>query len=87
VYVGLGVFFLVVGLTAIMQGQIAVGFVGLALAGIELGLFALIRSTRSNPCRLLPPRRAVSGLSGAGIRCASQDRLRGRIMSHGIRGK
>jgi hypothetical protein len=48
-YVGLGACFIVLGLTAIIQGQMAAGLVGLALGGIELGLFALIRSTRSNP--------------------------------------
>jgi type III secretory pathway component EscU len=48
-YVGLGAFLLVVGVMAIMQGQLAVGLVGLALAGIELGLYALIRSTRPSP--------------------------------------
>ena len=48
-YVGRGACFMVMGLTAIIQGQMAVGLIALALAGIELGLFALIRSTRSNP--------------------------------------
>ena len=45
-YVGLGACFMVMGLTAIIQGQMAIGVIALALAGIELGLFALIRSTR-----------------------------------------
>jgi hypothetical protein len=48
-YVGLGACFIVMGLTAIVQGQMAGGLVGLVLGGIELGLFALIRSTRSKP--------------------------------------
>jgi hypothetical protein len=48
-YVGLGACLLVLGFTAITQGHMAVGLVGLALGEIELGLFALIRSTRSNP--------------------------------------
>ena len=48
-YVGLGFFLLAIGLIAVIQGQLVVGFFGLALAGIELGLFALIRATRPSP--------------------------------------
>ena len=44
-YGGLGACFIAMGLTEIIQGQMAVGLIALALAGIELGLFALIRST------------------------------------------
>jgi len=46
-YLGLGAAFIVMGLTAIIQGLMVVGLIALVLAGIELGLFALIRSSRA----------------------------------------
>jgi hypothetical protein len=47
-FLGLGVCFALLGLVAIVQGQLASGLVALALAGIELGLLALIRATKSS---------------------------------------
>jgi hypothetical protein len=48
-FAGLGVFCAVLGLVSIAQGQVLGGVVGLALAGIELSLFALIRASRPRP--------------------------------------
>jgi len=46
-YLGLGACFIVMGLTAVIQGEMVLGLIALALAGIELVLFALIRSSRA----------------------------------------
>ena len=46
---GLGVFLAVLGIIAVLQGEPAIALVAFALAGIELGLFALIRATRPSP--------------------------------------
>jgi hypothetical protein len=51
---GLGCCLAVLGLISIAQGQVAGGIVALILAGIELGLFALIRATRPTTGRVAP---------------------------------
>ncbi len=48
-YAGLGVSMLAIGLITIVQGRLAAGLLVLAVAGIELGLLALIRATRPSP--------------------------------------